>query len=81
MSRVNLSSVRINEIVLNEESVPGIDKVDGEIVSDLKVAVQPKEPLEGTVDRVVEGDRIKTIVTSTPKEILAVVRSDVDRLS
>ena len=46
MSRVNLSSERVDEVVLDEKGVPGVDEVDGGIVSDLKVTVQTEEPLE-----------------------------------
>lgn len=81
MSRVDLSSVRVEEIVLDEERVPGIDKVNRGIVSDLKVTVQPKEPLEGTIDGVMEGDRVQTIVTRRPKEKLVIGGCDVDGLS
>lgn len=81
MSGVDLSSERINEIVLDEEGVPSIDKVDGEIISDLKVAVQSEEPLETTVDGVMEGDRVQTVAPSAPKEKLVVARGDVDRVS
>lgn len=80
MSRVDLSSAHIDEIVLNEEGVPGIDEVYGKIVSDFKITVQSKEPLEGTVDRVVEGDCIQTIIANIAKEILAVARGDVESL-
>ena len=46
MSRINLSSERVDEVVLDEKGVPGVDEVDGGIVSDLKVTVQTEEPLE-----------------------------------
>ena len=81
MPRVDLSSVCIEEIVLDKKGVPGIDEVHGSVVSDLKIPIQSKEPLEGTIDGVVESDRIETIVTGTSKEKLAVVGGDVDRLS
>ena len=61
MSRVNLSGERVNEIVLNEKDVPGVDEVDGGIVPDLEVTIQSEEPFEGTVDGVVEGNGIETI--------------------
>ena len=81
MPRVDLSRASIDEIVLDEECVPGIDKIDGCIVSDLKVTVQPKEPLEGAVDGVVESDGVETVVPSGPKEILVIIRGDVDGFS
>ena len=81
MPRVDLSRTSIDEIVLDEERVPGIDKIDGGIVSDLKVTVQPKESLEGTVDGVVEGDSVEAVVTGGPKEILVIVCGNVDRFS
>ena len=55
MPRIDLSGVRVEEIVLNEKGVPGVDEVHGSVVSDLKVTVQPEEPLEGTIDGVVES--------------------------
>ena len=81
MSRVDLSSERVDEVVLDEERIPGVDEIDGEIVADLKVAIQSKEPLEATVHGVMEGDGIKTVVRSASKEILAVVCGDVLRLA
>jgi hypothetical protein len=81
MPRVDLSSERVDKIVLDKELIPGIDKVYGEIISDLNVTIQSKEPLEGTIDGVMEGNRIYAIVTEIPKEILVVARSDVYRLS
>ena len=80
MPGVDLSSKGVNEIVLNEECVPRVNKVDGEIESDLQVTVQPKEPLEGAINRVVEGNRVKTVVPSTPKEKLVIIRGDVNGL-
>ena len=50
--------------ILNEERVPGVDEINRDIVSNLKVTVQTKEPLEGTVDGIVEGDGVETVVTS-----------------
>lgn len=81
MPRVDLPGTSIDEIVLDEERVPGIDKIDGGIVSDLKVTVQPKEPLEGAVDGVVESDGVETVVPSGPKEILVIIRGDIDGFS
>lgn len=74
MSGVNLSSRRVEEIVLWEECIPGIDKVNWDTFkSDLKVTIQAKEPPEGTVDGVVEGNSIKTVVASQSGEELNVV--------
>jgi len=81
MSRVDLSGERVDEVVLNEKCIPGVDKVDGDIVPDLKVAIQSQEPLEGTVHGVVEGNRIETVERSFSKEVLVVVGGDVDRLA
>lgn len=81
MSRIDLSGERIDEIVLDEKGVPGVNKVDRDIVPDSKVTVQSKEPLEGTVHRVVEGNGIKTVEGSLSKEILVVVSGDVYRLA
>jgi len=39
MSRVDLSSERVDEIVLNEKGVPRIDEVDGDIISDLEIPI------------------------------------------
>lgn len=72
MSRVNLSGTGIDEIVLNEERVPGVDEIDRGIEPNLKVTVQSKEPLEGTIDGVVEGNRVEAIVTGRPKEKLVI---------
>ena len=52
---VNLSGERVNEIVLNEKSVPGVDEVDGGIVPDLEVTIQSEEPFKGTVDSIMES--------------------------
>ena len=38
MSRVDLSSERV-EVVLDEERVPGVDEINGDIVADLKVTI------------------------------------------
>ena len=73
MLRVDLSSEGVDEIVLNEKRVPTIDEVSREIVSDFKVTIQPKEPLEDTIYGVVEGDCVETIVPSTSEEILVVL--------
>jgi len=81
MPWVDLSCRGVDEIVLNEERIPSIHEVDRDIVSDLKISVQSKEPLEDTIDRIVESDRIETIVAGTPKEVLVIVRSNVDCLS
>ena len=81
MSRVDLSGERVDEIILNENDVPGVDEVDGGIVPDLEVTIQSEEPLEGTVDRVVEGNGIETIEGGRSKEILAVVGGDVRRFA
>ena len=50
-----------------------------DIVSDLKVTVQSEESLEGTVDGIVESNRIKTVERSLSKEILVVVSGKVHR--
>ena len=73
MSRIDLPSVRVDEIVLNKERVPGVDEVNGGIITDLKVTIQSEEPLEGTVDGVVESNGIQTVATSRSKEELVVV--------
>jgi len=39
MSRVDLSSERIDEIVLDKKRIPGVDKVDRDVLTDLKVTV------------------------------------------
>lgn len=72
MSRVDISSEGVDKVVLDEERVPGINEVDREIVPDLKITIQSKEPLEGTVNRVMEGDGIETVVRSISKEVLVV---------
>jgi len=79
MSRVDLSSGRVEEVVLDEEHVLGVGEINGDIVADLKVTIQPEEPLGATVHGVVEGN--KTIVRSGSKEILVVVCGDVLRLA
>ena len=79
MPRVDLASERVDEIVLDEKGIPGVDKVDRDVVPDLKVTVQSKEPLEGAVDGVMEGNGIKTIEWGLSKEILVVVGSKVHR--
>jgi len=81
MSRVDLSSERIDEVVLNEERVPGVDEVDRDIVWDLKNTIQSKEPLESTVHRVVEGGGIETVVRSLSKEVLVIVCGDINCLT
>jgi len=81
MSRVDLSGERVDEVVLNEKRIPGVDKVDGDIVPDLKVTIQSKEPLEGTVHGVVEGNGIETVEGSLSKEILVVIGGDIHRLT
>ena len=77
MSRVNLTGKRVDEIVLDEQRVPSVDEVDGDIVPDLEVTVQSEEPLEGAVHGVVEGDGIEAVERGLSKEILVVVGSDV----
>ena len=42
MSRVNLSGERVDEIVLNEKEVPGVDEVDGGIVPDWRLPSDPR---------------------------------------
>ena len=79
--RVNLSSERVDEIVLNEKGIPCVDEVDGDIVSDLEVTVQPEEPLEGAVHRVMESNGIEAVDRSRSKEILTVVGCEVQRLA
>jgi hypothetical protein len=37
--RVDLSGARIDEVVLNEEGVPGVDEVERDIIPDLEVTV------------------------------------------
>ena len=81
MSRVDLSSERIDEVVLDEERVPGIDEVDRDIVWDLKTTIQSKEPFEGMVHGVVERGGIETVVRSLSKEVLVVVCGDVHCLA
>ena len=39
MSRVDLSRERVDEVVLDEERVPGVDEINGDIVADLKVTI------------------------------------------
>jgi hypothetical protein len=51
--RVDLSGVRIDEIILNGEGVLGVDEVERDIISDLEVTIQSKEPLED-----VSGERM-----------------------
>jgi hypothetical protein len=80
MSRVDLSGTGIEQIVGNKERVPGVDEINRGIVSDLKVAVQSKEPLEGMKDGVMESDRVQAVVTGGPKEKLILARGDVDHL-
>ena len=79
MPRVDLASERVDEIVLDKKGIPGVDEVDRDIVPDLKVTVQPEEPLEGTVDGVMEGNGIETVEWGLSKEILVVVGSEVYR--
>ena len=79
MPRVDLASERVDEIVLDKKGIPGVDKVDRDIVPDLKVTVQSEEPLEGTVDGVMEGNGIETVEWSLSKEILVIVGSEVYR--
>ena len=79
MSRVDLPSERIDKVVLDEEHVPGVDEINRGVVPDLKI--QTKEPLEGTIYGVVEGDGIETVVRGLSKEVLVVVFSDVRRLA
>jgi len=81
MSRVDLSSGRIDEVILDEERIPGVDEIDREIIPDLKVTIQSKEPLEATVHGVVESDGIETVVGSLSKEVLVVVCGNVHRLA
>ena len=81
MPRVNAAGERIDKIVLNEKGIPGVDEGYGDIVSDLKVTIQSKEPLEATVHGLVEGDGIETVEQSLPKEILVVVSGEVCRLA
>ena len=78
MSRVDLSGGRVEEVVLDEERVPGVDEIDREIVANLKVTIQSEEPLEATVHGVMEGNGIETVMRSASKEILVVVCGDVD---
>jgi hypothetical protein len=71
MSRVNLSGTGIEQIVGNEERVPGVDEINRGILSNLKIAIQSKEPLEGTIDNgVMESDRVQAVVAGGPKEKL-----------
>ena len=62
MSRVNLSGGRVEDVVLDEERVPGVYEIDREIVADLKVTIQSEEPLEATVHGVMEGNGIETVM-------------------
>ena len=73
MPRVDFSGERVDEIVLDEKGVPGVDEVDRDIIPDLKITVQSEEPLEATVHGIVECDGIKTVERSLSKEILVVV--------
>jgi hypothetical protein len=59
--RVDLSGACIDEIILNEECVPGVDEVERDTIPDLEVTVQSKEPLEDTVDGLVEGNGIESV--------------------
>ena len=78
--RVDLSGARVDEIVLDEEGVPGVDEVDRDIISDLEVTVQSKESLEDTVHGVVEGNGVETVDWSWLKEIPVIVGNKVHRL-
>lgn len=73
MPRVDLSGAGVDEIVLNKEFVPGFDETNREVTSEIEVTVQSKEPLEGTVDGVVESGCVDAVVTSRPKEKLVIV--------
>ena len=79
MPWVDLSSERVDEIVLDKKGIPGVDKVDRDVVPDLEVTVRSEEPLEGAVDGVMEGNGIETVEWGLSKEILVVVGSEVYR--
>ena len=68
MSRVDLSSGRVEEVILDKERVPGVHEIDRETVADLEVTIQSKEPLEATVHRAMEGNGIETVMRSVSKE-------------
>lgn len=48
----------IEEIVVDEHLIPGGDKVDVDVIGDLKVSIHAKETGERTIDGIVEGDTI-----------------------
>lgn len=49
---------RINEIIVNEHLIPGRDKVDINIIRDLKVSIHAKKTRERAIDGVMESNTI-----------------------
>jgi len=50
--------IRIEEIVVDEHLIPGSDKVDIDVIGDLKVSVHAKETGESTINGIMESDAI-----------------------
>ena len=74
---VDLSSERVDEIVINKHLIPRADEIHIDIVCDLQVTVHPEEALERAIDRIVEGDAVETVKGSVSEEVLIIAGSQV----
>lgn len=77
MLGVNGAVIRVDEVVVQEHLVPRGDKVDVDIICDLQVTIHSKESGESTVDRVVEGNSVKTVTGGVTQEVLVLSRCQV----
>lgn len=48
----------IEEIIVDEHLIPGSDKVDIDVICDLKVSIHAKETGERTINGIMESDAI-----------------------
>jgi hypothetical protein len=60
--RIDLSGECVHEVVINKHLVPHADEVHVDIVCNLQVTVYAEEVLERAIDKIMEGDGVKTVI-------------------
>ncbi len=74
--RIYQAGLMVEEVVVDENLIPGGDKVDIDIECDLQIAIHAKETGQRAVDRIVKGDCIETDATLIAQEVLVLIGFD-----
>lgn len=77
MSRIQLASRGIKEVVVDEHLIPGSDEVGIDVESDLQVTIHSEETCQRAIDGIMERDAVQGVQRRITEEILVLTRCQI----